>query len=59
MSGELQALKRELRQKGSHNRPQDEELISAMREQVATVHVPLHADAQKLILNVKRGCQMI
>ncbi|KAL3057321.1 hypothetical protein OYC64_007741 [Pagothenia borchgrevinki] len=34
MSGELQALKQELQQKGSNNRPQDEELISAMREQV-------------------------
>ncbi|XP_029301516.1 BICD family-like cargo adapter 1 [Cottoperca gobio] len=34
MSGELQALKQELQQKGSHNRLQDEELISAMREQV-------------------------
>ncbi|KAI3354301.1 hypothetical protein L3Q82_018833 [Scortum barcoo] len=33
MSSELQALKQELQQKGSHNRPQDEELISAMREQ--------------------------
>ncbi|CAJ1065531.1 BICD family-like cargo adapter 1 [Xyrichtys novacula] len=34
MSSELQALKQELQQKGSHNRPQDEELISAMKEQV-------------------------
>ncbi|XP_053176742.1 BICD family-like cargo adapter 1 isoform X1 [Scomber japonicus] len=34
MSTELQTLKQELQQKGSHNRPQDEELISAMREQV-------------------------
>ncbi|KAF3847761.1 hypothetical protein F7725_020789 [Dissostichus mawsoni] len=34
MSGELQALKQELQQKGRNNRPQDEELISAMREQV-------------------------
>uniref|UniRef100_UPI0037E918B1 BICD family-like cargo adapter 1 n=1 Tax=Semicossyphus pulcher TaxID=241346 RepID=UPI0037E918B1 len=33
MSSELQVLKQELQQKGS-NRPQDEELISAMREQV-------------------------
>ncbi|XP_028430268.1 BICD family-like cargo adapter 1 isoform X1 [Perca flavescens] len=37
MSGELQALKQELQQKGSHNRPQDEELISAMREQVLRI----------------------
>lgn len=36
MSGELQALKQELQQKGNHNRPQEEELISAMREQVTT-----------------------
>ncbi|XP_044058831.1 BICD family-like cargo adapter 1 [Siniperca chuatsi] len=34
MSSELQALKQELQQKGNHNRSQDEELISAMREQV-------------------------
>uniref|UniRef100_A0A3Q0QZ08 Si:ch211-235m3.5 n=1 Tax=Amphilophus citrinellus TaxID=61819 RepID=A0A3Q0QZ08_AMPCI len=34
MSSELQALKQELQQKGSHNRQQDEELMSAMREQV-------------------------
>ncbi|XP_076590448.1 BICD family-like cargo adapter 1 [Chaetodon auriga] len=34
MSSELQALKQELQQKGSHTRPQDDELISAMREQV-------------------------
>lgn len=33
MSSELQALKQELQLKGNHNRPQDEELISAMREQ--------------------------
>lgn len=36
MSMELQALKQELQQKGSHNRLQDEELISAMKEQVTT-----------------------
>ncbi|XP_005455889.1 BICD family-like cargo adapter 1 isoform X1 [Oreochromis niloticus] len=34
MSTELQALKQELQHKGSHNRQQDEELMSAMREQV-------------------------
>lgn len=34
MSSELQALKQELQRKGSLNRPQDEELLSAMREQV-------------------------
>lgn len=38
MSSELQALKQELQRKGSHNRPQDEELISAMREQVPAIH---------------------
>ena len=43
MSSELQALKQELQQKGSHNREQDEELISAMREQVTTAaHVCKH-----------------
>lgn len=39
MSGELQALKQELQQKGSINRHQDEELISAMREQVPVTAV--------------------
>ncbi|XP_053729828.1 BICD family-like cargo adapter 1 isoform X1 [Synchiropus splendidus] len=34
MSSELQSLKVELQQKGSHNRLQDEELISALKEQV-------------------------
>ncbi|KAM7413292.1 hypothetical protein PAMA_020601 [Pampus argenteus] len=34
MTSELQTLKQELQHKGSQNRPQDEELISAMREQV-------------------------
>lgn len=38
MSNELQALKQELQQKGSHNRLQDEELISAMKEQVKPTH---------------------
>lgn len=37
MSSELQALKQELQQKNSLNRQQDEELISAMREQVRLV----------------------
>ncbi|TNN30420.1 hypothetical protein EYF80_059428 [Liparis tanakae] len=57
MSAELQALKRELQQKGSHSRPQDEELMSAMREQVAAEHAPPHADAHKLILHVLRLTQ--
>lgn len=35
MSSELLALKQELQQKGTHNRPLEEELVSAMREQVA------------------------
>ncbi|XP_011606732.1 BICD family-like cargo adapter 1 [Takifugu rubripes] len=34
MSNELQALKQELQRNGGYNRLQDEELISAMREQV-------------------------
>lgn len=37
MSGQLQSLKLQLQQKGGHSRQQDEELISAMREQVTTV----------------------
>lgn len=37
MSTELQALKQELQQKGNQSRPQDEELISAMKEQVKIV----------------------
>ncbi len=43
MSSELQALKQELQQKGSHNRLQDEELISAMREQVQNTHTHTRA----------------
>lgn len=38
MSNELQALKQELQRNGSYNRLQDEELISAMREQVNNIH---------------------
>ncbi|XP_054650241.1 BICD family-like cargo adapter 1 isoform X1 [Dunckerocampus dactyliophorus] len=34
MSSELQTLKQDLQQKANHSRPQDEELISAMKEQV-------------------------
>ncbi|KAM3615883.1 uncharacterized protein V6R79_009046 [Siganus canaliculatus] len=34
MASELQALKQELQQKGSFNRQQDEELMSALKEQV-------------------------
>lgn len=37
MSGQLQALKLQLQRNGGHSRQQDEELISAMREQVTTV----------------------
>ncbi|XP_034025173.1 BICD family-like cargo adapter 1 [Thalassophryne amazonica] len=37
MSADLQALKQELQQKGNHNQHQDEELISAMREQVLSL----------------------
>ncbi|XP_077397167.1 BICD family-like cargo adapter 1 [Festucalex cinctus] len=34
MSSELQTLKQDLKKSTNHNRPQDEEVISAMREQV-------------------------
>ena len=34
MSSELQALKEQLNQAGTHSSTQDDELISAMREQV-------------------------
>ncbi|XP_061924119.1 BICD family-like cargo adapter 1 [Entelurus aequoreus] len=34
MSSELQTLKQDLQQKANHNRPQEEEMISAMKEQV-------------------------
>ncbi|AWO99038.1 putative bicaudal D-related protein 1-like isoform 2 [Scophthalmus maximus] len=37
VSSELQALKQELQKKGSHSSPQDEELLSAMREQVLRI----------------------
>lgn len=50
MSSELQALKQELRQKGSQNRQQDEELISAMREQVTILPPPIHTCKHTVIL---------
>lgn len=49
MSSELQALKQELQQKGSVNRPQDEELISAMREQVTNSTVFATTSRNKVI----------
>lgn len=49
MSSELQALKQELQQKGSVNRPQDEELISAMREQVTNSTVSATKSRNKVI----------
>lgn len=49
MSSELQALKQELQQKGSINRPQDEELISAMREQVTNSTVFATTSRNKVI----------
>ncbi|XP_047450825.1 BICD family-like cargo adapter 1 isoform X2 [Mugil cephalus] len=49
MSSELQALKHELQQKGqSNNRQQDEELISAMREQVLRLTQKEQALEQRL-----------
>lgn len=36
MSSQLQSLKLQVQRKGGHSRQQDEELISAMREQVTT-----------------------
>lgn len=49
MSNELRALKQELQQKGSHSRLQDEELISAMREQVNKT------DSQKFLHFSQKG----
>lgn len=49
MSSELQALKQELQQKGNHNRPQDEEVIGAMREQVYD-HAQTYQTQPKLII---------
>lgn len=43
MSSELWSLKQELKQKGSHSRLQDEELMSAMREQVTNYQNDLRA----------------
>lgn len=48
MSSELQALKQELQQKGTHNRQQDEELISAMREQVMRLTQKEHVLEERL-----------
>ncbi|XP_061575315.1 BICD family-like cargo adapter 1 [Cololabis saira] len=53
MSSELQALKQELQQKGNQNRPQDEELISAMREQV----LRLTKKEQELEQRLESVCQ--
>lgn len=54
MSGQLQSLKLQLQRKGGHSRQQDEELISAMREQVTTekettqaAHAPLNVGCGK------------
>lgn len=52
MSSELQALKQELQKKGSHSSPQDEELLSAMREQVTTVHKDTCTTKPKIMQNV-------
>ncbi|XP_008307452.1 BICD family-like cargo adapter 1 isoform X2 [Cynoglossus semilaevis] len=53
MSTELQALKQELQQKGNQSRPQDEELISAMKEQV----LRLTQKEQMLEERLKSVCQ--
>ncbi|KAM4627380.1 BICD family-like cargo adapter 1 [Polymixia lowei] len=48
MSSELQALKQELRQNRTHTSPQDEELISAMREQVVRLTQKEQAQDERL-----------
>ncbi|XP_041732249.1 BICD family-like cargo adapter 1 [Coregonus clupeaformis] len=53
MTSELQTLKQELQQRGHHNRPQDEELLSAMREQV----VRLSQKEQALEERLESVCQ--
>lgn len=54
MSSQLQSLKLQLQRKGGHSRQQDEELISAMREQVTTVgaHALLNVGSGKRRRNV-------
>ncbi|CDQ59032.1 unnamed protein product [Oncorhynchus mykiss] len=53
MTSELQTLKQELQQKGQHNRPQEEEMLSAMREQV----VRLSQKEQALEEQLESVCQ--
>ncbi|XP_038830320.1 BICD family-like cargo adapter 1 isoform X2 [Salvelinus namaycush] len=53
MTSQLQTLKLELRQRGHHNRPQDEELLSAMSEQV----VRLSQREQALEERLESVCQ--
>ncbi|KAM9452022.1 BICD family-like cargo adapter 1 isoform 2-T2 [Salvelinus alpinus] len=53
MASQLQTLKLELRQRGHHNRPQDEELLSAMSEQV----VRLSQREQALEERLESVCQ--
>lgn len=52
MSNELQALKQELQRNGSYNRLQDEELISAMREQVNKIN----KSSAACVINPKSLC---
>lgn len=52
MSSELQALKQELQLKGGQNRPQDEEVLSAMREQVNNYSTKLELIPQRFEVNV-------
>lgn len=53
MSAELQALKQELQQKGSQDRQHDEDLITAMKEQVSTRNTGVTLFLSKIWLN---GC---
>lgn len=52
MTSELQRLKQEMRERG-HARPQDEEIINALREQVRNSSIPAHSDICMALYTIK------
>lgn len=51
MTSELQRLKQEMRERG-HARPQDEEIINALKEQVRNTHIA-HSDICMVLYTMK------
>lgn len=52
MTSELQRLKQEMRERG-HARPQDEEIINALREQVRNNSILAHSDICMVLYTMK------